>query len=126
MFIISQCNYNIERRRISSAESNFAKKNYGKTTRATALPTKEFTAQTTKLGDYIYGHGTSDASSPKASRRPRHSLSNQVKMMTSTMTRSKATLMILLIESDLKEPQGTPKAGLEECQVSEETSCPDY
>ncbi len=58
-------------------------KKFRKTTRAAALPTKEFTVTTTKLGDYVYKHGT-----PKAVARNikvTEALSNHVGMMTSTM-----------------------------------------
>ena len=33
-------------------------KKFRKTTRPAAPPTKEFTAPTAKLGDYVYEHGT--------------------------------------------------------------------
>ena len=59
------------------------KKKFRKTTRVAALPTEEFTALTSKLGNYVYEHGT-----PKAAARNievTKALSNHVGMMTSKM-----------------------------------------
>ncbi len=85
------------------AVSKSMKKKFRKTTRAAAPPTKEFTAPTSKLGDYVYEHGTSKAAARNI--EVTEALSNYVGMMMSTMACFRATLMILLAEPDLKEPR---------------------
>ncbi len=78
------------------------KKKSRKTMKAAMLPTKKFTAPTVKLGDYVYKHGT-----PKTTARNievMEALSNHVGIMTSTIASFGAVSMILLVETDMREP----------------------
>ncbi len=79
------------------------KKKFKKISRAASPPSKEFTAPTAKLRDYVFEHGTSKAvaSNIKVTK----ALSKYVvTMMTSTMSRFRESLMTLLVEPDMKEP----------------------
>ncbi len=78
------------------------KKRVKKSSRAAAPPSKEFTAPTAKLRDYIYEHGTSKATARNI--EVTEALSNHVGMMTSTMACFVAASMISLVEPNLQEP----------------------
>ena len=79
-----------------------AKKKFKKTTMAVAPPTKEFTAPTSKLGNYVYKQDTSNAATQNI--EVTEALSNHVGMTTITMACFGAASMISLVEPYLKEP----------------------